>query len=84
VAGDHPQHLAIEELFRENPELRNLFVQLDSQASLLRTADLAAELARLQAGSPSDAAAQVQQLLGSTPPKFSLAVGARELAAKFS
>ncbi len=84
VAGDHPQHQAIEELFRENPELRSLFVQLDSQASLLRAADLAVELARLQAEAPSDAATQVQQLLGSTSPQFSLVVGPQELAARFS
>jgi hypothetical protein len=84
VVGEHPQHQAIESLFRENPELRTLFVQLDQQASLLRASDLAAELARLQAEAPSDAAAQVQQLLGSSPPKFSLAVGPRDLAARFS
>jgi hypothetical protein len=84
VKGDHPQRQAIEALFRENTELRTLFVQLDQQASLLRAADLAAELSRLQAEGPSDAATQVHQLLGSRPPKFSLVVGPRQLAARFS
>ncbi|MEX2142901.1 MAG: hypothetical protein WD894_26830 [Pirellulales bacterium] len=84
VVGDHPQHEAIEALFRQNTDLRTLFVQLDQQASLLRAADLVAELSRLQAEAPSDAAAHVQQLLGSSPPNFSLAVGQQDLAAKFS
>lgn len=84
LVGDHPQHQAVEALFQENLELRNLFVQLDQQASGLRAADLAAELSRLQAEAPGDAAAQVQQLLGSTPPKFSLFVGPQDLAARFS
>jgi hypothetical protein len=84
VVGEHPQHQAIEALFRENPELRTLFIQIDQQASLLRAADLAAELSRLQAEAPSDAAVQVQQLLGTPPPKFSLMVGPQDLRVRFS
>lgn len=84
VVGDHPQRQAVETLFHDNPELRILFSQLDRQASLLRAADMAAELARLQTESPGDAAAEVQQLLASSPPRFSLTVGTQELAARFS
>ena len=84
VAGDHPQQEAIEALFREKPELRQPFVQLDQQASLLRAADLTAELVRLQGENPSEAAAQVLQLLGTSAPEFSLVVGPERVAARFS
>jgi hypothetical protein len=84
VAGDHPQREAIERLFRDDAELRNLFVRLDRQASLLRAADRSAMLARLQAEAPGDAAAQIQQLLDAgSPAKFSLAVQAHELLVQF-
>jgi hypothetical protein len=60
-------------------------VQLDAHASLLRAADLATELARLQADAPTDAARQVQELLGlSSPGRFSLAIGRDEVVAQFS
>jgi hypothetical protein len=84
VAGEHPQQEAIEALFREHPELRRQFVQLDQRASLLRAADLSAELARLQSNDPSEAAAQVRQLLGTSAPEFSLILGPEHLAARFS
>jgi hypothetical protein len=84
VAGDHPQRESIEALFRENPELRNLFARLDQQARLLRAADLTAELVRLQENDPSEAAGQVLQLLGASAPEFSLVVGPERITPRFS
>jgi len=75
LAGDHPQKAAIERLLAGDVELRNRFVRLNEQASVLRAADLATELAHLQAEAPLDAATRVQQLLNTaSPPTFSLTV----------
>jgi hypothetical protein len=85
VASNHPHKESIERLFRDDADLRNLFVRLDNQASALRAADLSAELARLQSEAPGDAAAQVRQLLdGSAPTKFSLAVRPDNTLVQFS
>jgi hypothetical protein len=84
VTGNHPQRESIEALFRQNPELRNLFARLDQQARLLRAADLSAELVRLQENDPSEAAGQVLQLLGTSAPEFSLVVGPERITARFS
>jgi hypothetical protein len=85
LAGDHPQKEAIERLIQDDAELRNLFARIDGQAKLLRAADLAAELARLQAETPVDAATRVQQLLGtSSPHNFSLTVQPHEALAQFN
>jgi hypothetical protein len=84
VAGDHPQKDVIERLIRDDVELQNLFSRLDKQASRLRAADLAAELAKLQAEAPSNAATRVQQLLGSTSAhRFSLTVRPHERLEQF-
>jgi hypothetical protein len=75
VAGNHPQKAAIERLLVGDVELRNLFMRLSEQASVLRAADFATELAHLQAEAPADAATRVQQLLNTaSPPTFSLTV----------
>lgn len=82
VAGDHPQKEAIERLFHEDVELRNMFLRLDEQASRLRAADLSVELAQIQAESPANAAARVQQLLSAaSQPNFSLTIRTHEALA---
>ena len=66
VSNEHPQKSAVEQLFRDNPDLRAQFVQLTRQATVLRAADLSGELVRLQADSPEDSAQHVSQLLRSS------------------
>jgi hypothetical protein len=83
VAGDHPQKEAIERLFHDDVELRNMFLRLDEQASRLRAADLSAALAQIQAEAPAHAAAGVQQLLhAASQPNFSLTVRPQETLAQ--
>src|SRR5687768_1176800 len=83
VVGYHPQKQAIENLFRELPDLRNQFVKLESQAELLRAADIAGEIQQLNISAPLDAAEMIQQLLGAKAGGFSLAVRPHEITARF-
>jgi hypothetical protein len=84
VSGEHPQKSAVEQLFRDNPDLQTQFVQLTRQATVLRAADLSGELARLQADSPDDAAQQVSQLIRSSAQgKFSLTIRPADIVADF-
>jgi hypothetical protein len=84
VASDHPQREAIERLFHDDAELRNLFVRIDRQASALRAGDRAAEPSRLQVETPGDASARIQQLLDASPPtRFSLTVRPHEMFVQF-
>jgi hypothetical protein len=85
VTSEHPDKEAIERLIHDDAELRTLFTRLADQASLLRSADRAAELPRLQAEAPSDAATRVQQLPGSTSShNFVLTVQPHEVLAQFN
>jgi hypothetical protein len=85
VTGEHPQKGAIEELFREDRELKALFSQLDAQASFLRAAELNAELQRLSDDSPPEAAAQMPHILsGGSARGFSMAVLPREIVVRFA
>jgi hypothetical protein len=84
VAGNHPQTQAIESLFRETPDLRNLFMQLDAHASSLRAADIAAEVEQLYAAAPLEAADRIQQLLGAKAAKFSLVLRPHEITTRFA
>lgn len=55
VAGNHPQKEKIEQMFAENPSLRDDFVKVNAQADWLRAADEAMAFQRAYAENPAEA-----------------------------
>ncbi len=84
VANDHPDRERIEELFRENPRLRNQFVQVASLGELLRAADEAVAFQKAYAADPQAAVTAFSHLFsGQERPQFSLTVYADGATAQF-
>lgn len=75
VAGDHPQKAAIEQLFADDPNLRNDFVEVNAQADFLRAADEATAFQRAYAEDPEAALERFAHLFDpDRRPRFQLTV----------
>lgn len=66
VANDHPQRDQIEQLFADDPELRNDFVQAQSMAEFLGAAQEAIAFQQAYARDPEAAVAQFSYLFDAT------------------
>jgi hypothetical protein len=84
VASDHPQRAEIEELFRESPELRRTFVELDAQAGFLRAADEASAFQKAYWADPLQALQEFRHLFErQTPGQYTLIVTADAIGERF-
>lgn len=84
VVSDHPQRQEIEQIFRDNRELRDQFVRLDTQASFLRAADEATEFQRAYWDDPVKALERFSHLFDrSSPPQYTLVMQAGEFLTEF-
>lgn len=65
VAGDHPQKAQIEQLFVDNPSLRDDFVEVNAKGDFLRAADEAMAFQRAYAEDPEAAVKRFAYLFDS-------------------
>jgi hypothetical protein len=85
VAGDHPDRRQIEDLFRENPRLRNQFVEVAALGEQIRAIDEAIAFQKAYAANPQAAVEAFSHLFsGSEPPKYTLVVGADAATVQFA
>ena len=84
VAGDHPQKAEIEQLFVDQPQLRDRFVQVDAQASFMRAVEESMAFQRAYRDNPEAAVQQFAHLFDGSPnPVFSLLIRGDELQPVF-
>ena len=75
VAGDHPQKAQIEQLFADNPDLRDDFAEVNAKADFLRAADEAMAFQRAYAEDPEGAVKRFSYLFDNDrKPTFQLSV----------
>lgn len=84
VASDHPDRQQIEELFRENPRLRNQFVQVAALGQQIRAMDEALAFQKAYAENPQAAVEAFSHLFsGKERPQYSLLIQAGGSTAQF-
>ncbi|MBA4016881.1 MAG: hypothetical protein C0483_06820 [Pirellula sp.] len=84
VAGDHPQKAQIEQLFVDEPSLRDDFVEVNAKADFLRAADEAMAFQRAYAEDPEGAVQRFSYLFDSgRKPTFQLSVSGDKYDAGF-
>lgn len=84
VAGDHPDRQQIEELFRENPRLRNQFVEVASLGEQIRAVDETLAFQKAYAENPQAAVEAFSHLFsGKERPQYSLLIQANGSTAQF-
>jgi len=79
VANDHPDRARIEQVFQDNPELRDQFSKISAQSSILRAADGYEEFAQEYEGlqnNPEAQAALVQSRIAHNSQPFYLTLNA--------
>lgn len=87
VANNHPDKSRIEQLFKENPELRDQFAKISAQSSLLRAGEHASQYAgdyeRLK-GNPAGQSALVEAEIARNNVPFYMAITATGVEPFFS
>lgn len=84
VANDHPDREQIEELFRENPRLRNQFVEVAALGEQIRAMDEAVVFQKAYAENPQAAVEAFSHLSsGKERPQYSLLIRANGSTAQF-
>jgi hypothetical protein len=66
VANDHPQKAQIEQLFKDNPKLRDEFAKYSAQSSLFQAAQESIAFQKAYARDPAAAVAQFSYLFNAT------------------
>ena len=84
VANDHPQRDEIEQIFADNPDLRNHFAEVASLSEVIRAGEEASAFQQAYADDPDAAIAEFWHLFsGQRRPDFSLLIGGDESTIEF-
>ncbi len=84
AAGDHPQNGEIEQVFRDQPELRNQFARVSGLGSFLHAAEEHAAFQKAYAQDPYTAVQQYSHLFNDQPrPDYTLLLQGDEAWAEF-
>jgi hypothetical protein len=85
VANEHPQRAEIEQIFKDDPELRNQFVQVDAMSSFVHSGIEALAFQRAYAKDPEAAVEKYSYLFDdSSRPQFGLLVKGNDISVEFA